>query len=211
MIGERHRCPNCRNPKSGERSVTFNSWDPRILASLPPDLTAEFPAELSHRNAISADVFALMRMCFNYGIGSKQFSHILLFLHHRYFSKLHVQYLDGLLAREKSHPAGLDGSYEAFSEFGDAQGYGGFAPSSSWLCMIYDRFIEDHGEQIDQKCAMCSADICAIDHSHKVCGTIRLVFSFLTDYMFGLDYKANIKGQWRGIFQCHVNSHQSLW
>jgi hypothetical protein len=61
-----------------------------------------------------------------------------------------------------------------FSEFGDAQGYGGFVPSSSWLCMMYDHFIEDHGEQIDQRCAMCSADICAIDHSHKVCGTMQL-------------------------------------
>ena len=125
--------------------------------------------------------------------------------------KLHIQYLDGLLTHEKSCPAVLDASYEAFSEFGDAQGYGGFVPSSSWLCMMYDRFIEDHGEQIDQRCAMCSADICAIDHSHKVCGTMQLVFMFLVDCILALDYKANIKGQWRDILQCHVNSHQLLW
>jgi hypothetical protein len=172
-------CINCSAPKQDIVIIDgpwFNSLDPHILASLPPDITAEFPAKLSHRNAISADVFALMRMCFNYGVGSKQFLHILLFLHHQYFSKLHIQYLDGLLTHEKSCPAVLDASYKAFSEFGDAQGYGGFVPSSSWLCMMYDCFIEDHGKQIDHRCAMSGADICAIDHSHKVCETMHLVF-----------------------------------
>jgi len=33
---------------------------------------------------------------------------------------------------------------------------------------MYDKMIEDHGTQIDQKTAMCSAEICAIDHSHKI-------------------------------------------
>jgi hypothetical protein len=139
---------------------------------LPTNLAAEFPAELSHRGAISADVFALMRTCFNYGVGSKQFSHILLFLHHRHFSQLHVQYLDGLLARAKQHQEESNSGYEAFSDFADTSGYGGFMPSSSWLCMMYDRFIEDHGEEIDQRCAMGSAEICSIDHSHKVCWLI---------------------------------------
>ena len=34
--------------------------------------------------------------------------------------------------------------------------------------MVYDSFIEKHGAEIDQKTAMLSADIIAIDHSHKV-------------------------------------------
>lgn len=167
MIGERHLCPQCKHPKTNAHSLTFNSWDPRILAMLPPALAAEFPAQLSHRSAISLDVFALMRACFNYGVGSKQFSHILLVLHHRHFSQIHVQYLDGLLSCQH----GTDDpttTYEAFSDFSDRAGYGGFVPSSSWLCMMYDAFIEDHGEQIDQKCAMGSGDICCLDHSHKV-------------------------------------------
>ncbi len=33
---------------------------------------------------------------------------------------------------------------------------------------MYDKLIEDHGTQIDQKTAMCSGEICAIDHSHKI-------------------------------------------
>jgi hypothetical protein len=90
MIGQHHICPQCRHPKTNEHSVTFNSWDPRILAMLPTNLAAEFPADLSHCGAISSDVFALMRTCFNYGVGSKQFSHILVFLHHHHFSQLHV-------------------------------------------------------------------------------------------------------------------------
>ncbi len=33
---------------------------------------------------------------------------------------------------------------------------------------MYDKLIEDHGMQIDQKTAMCSGEICAIDHIHKI-------------------------------------------
>jgi len=33
---------------------------------------------------------------------------------------------------------------------------------------MYDKLIEEHGTQIDQKAAMLPAEICAIDHSHKV-------------------------------------------
>src|SRR2546421_8768622 len=33
---------------------------------------------------------------------------------------------------------------------------------------MYDKPIEEHGTQIDQKTAMCSGEICAIDHSHKI-------------------------------------------
>jgi hypothetical protein len=35
---------------------------------------------------------------------------------------------------------------------------------------MYDRFIEEHKEELEQHTAMLSAEICAIDHSHKVCG-----------------------------------------
>ena len=170
IIGQRHRCPKCKNPRSGKHTVTYNSWDPRIHSMLPHELQAEFPAILSHRSAISADVFALMRSCFNYGVGSKQFSHILLGLHHRRFSHIHVQYLDGVLSRScrTDLDDGPQATYEAFSQFADTDGYAGFVPSSSWLCMMYDSFIEKHGPEIDQKTAMLSGDIIAIDHSHKV-------------------------------------------
>jgi len=77
MIGQRHRCPSCRNAKSNNQSVTFNSWDPKIVKSLPASLAAEFPAHLSHRNAIADPVLALMRTCFQFGMGSKQFSNCL--------------------------------------------------------------------------------------------------------------------------------------
>lgn len=170
MIGQRHRCLKCKHPRSGKHTVTYNSWDPRIRDMLPHEPQAEFPAILSHRSAISADVFALMRSCFNYGVGSKQFSHILLGLHHRRFSHIHVQYLDGILSRSNRTDLndGPQPTFEAFSKFADPEGYAGFVPSSSWLCMMYDSFVEKHGTEIDQKTAMLSADIIAIDHSHKV-------------------------------------------
>ncbi len=166
MIGQRHRCPQCRHPKSNEHSVTFNSWDPRIIAKLPHALAAEFPACLSHRNAIADSVLALMRTCFQYGMGSKQFSNCLQVLHHRYFDTLHAQYLDSILeSKGNSDPSK---TYQPFGTFENPLGYSGFVPSSQWLRGLYDKMIEDHGEQIDQKAAMCTGEICAIDHSHKI-------------------------------------------
>jgi len=86
-----------------------------------------------------------------------------------------VQYLDGLLARAKHHQEESDSVYEAFSDFADTSGYGGFVPSSSWLRMMYVYFIKDHREEIDQRCAMGSAKICSIDHSHKVCWLMDII------------------------------------
>jgi hypothetical protein len=146
--------------------VTFNSWDPRIIKQLPPSLAAEFPATLSHRSAIATSVLATMRTCFQYGMGSKQFSNCLHVLHYRHFDMIHAQYLHGLLGR-KVDPD-LSTSYQPFGVFSDHEGYSGFVPSSQWLREMYDKLIEEHGVEIDQKTAMCTAEICAIDHSHKV-------------------------------------------
>jgi hypothetical protein len=150
--------------------VTFNSWDCRITNMLPLELALEFPVELSHRNAISSEVFQLMRTCFNYGVGSKQFSHILRILHRCRFSQLHIQYLEGIIARSKSTVLCDDPTltYEAFSGFADSHGYGGFIPSSSWLCKMYDKFIEWHSPEIHQYMSVLMAEVCRIDHSHKV-------------------------------------------
>ena len=101
MIGQCHCCLKCKNPQSGKHTMTYNSWDPHIQDMLLYELQAEFPAVLSHQNAISADIFTLMHSCFNYGIGSKQFSHILLGLHHQCFSQIHVQYFNRILSCTK--------------------------------------------------------------------------------------------------------------
>ena len=166
MIGQRHHCPHCRNAKTNEKSVTFNSWDSRIVTKLPPALAAEFPACLSHRNAIADSVLAVMRTCFQYGMGSKQFSNCLQVLHYRHFDKIHAQYLEDVLSR--GHGSGPSIIYQPFGTFDDPHGYSGFVPSSQWLRGMYDKLIEEHGTQIDQKAAMLPAEICAIDHSHKV-------------------------------------------
>jgi hypothetical protein len=155
--------------------VTFNSWDHQILKQLPAALAAEFPACLSHRNAIAYSVLAVMRTCFQYGMGSKQFSNCLQVLHHRHFDTIHVQYLDGILSRKGDSDPST--SYQPFGTFNDPNGYCGFVPSSRWLRVMYDKLIEDHGVQIDQKTAMCSGEICAIDHSHKVGTFVSTVMS----------------------------------
>ena len=179
IIGQRHRCPQCRHPQTNQHSVTFNSWDPRIIKMLPSSLAAEFPATLSHRNAIATPVLATMRTCFQYGMGSKQFSNCLHVLHYRRFDTIHAQYLHGILSRKSDPNPSV--SYQPFGVFSDSLGYSGFVPSSKWLRGMYDKLIEDHGMEIDQKTAMCSGEICAIDHSHKV---VALRYLFLEGIHF---------------------------
>ncbi len=61
IIGYRYRCPTCTNERTGKcGTVTFRSWDSRVLDMLPAELRAEFPAHLSSRSGISKDVFHLM-------------------------------------------------------------------------------------------------------------------------------------------------------
>lgn len=50
LIGYRYRCRDCVHPISGKNTVTFRSWDPRLLAVLPMAVAAEFPARLTHRS-----------------------------------------------------------------------------------------------------------------------------------------------------------------
>jgi len=42
---------------------------------------------------------------------------------------------------------------------------------------MYDRFMEDHRHEFNQHTAMLSAEICAIDHSHKVCSYEAWLYS----------------------------------
>ncbi|KAG8937951.1 hypothetical protein FRC03_007736 [Tulasnella sp. 419] len=90
LIGMRYRCRKCVNPKSGKSTVTFLSWDPAILASLPPSLACEFPAKLTHRSGVSNQVFTLLRSCLQNGLGAKAFSDMLRTLHRRHFDMLQI-------------------------------------------------------------------------------------------------------------------------
>ena len=74
MIGYRYRCRTCVHPKTKKQTITYCSWDSRILAVLPPHLAAEFPAHLSHCSGISNTLFSWVRSCFAKGMGGKQVS-----------------------------------------------------------------------------------------------------------------------------------------
>jgi len=64
--------------------------------------------------------------------------------------------------------------YKSFLSFDNTSpcGFHGFVPSAAYLRDIYDDFMEEHRHEIDQMAAMTSGEICAIDHSHKVCHLI---------------------------------------
>lgn len=170
LIGYRYRCRSCFNPRTGKQSVTFRSWDSRILRLLPVHLAAEFPCRLSHRSALSESVLTWMRSCFQNGMGSKQFADALRVQHVLSYDNLHLQYLEFLARRRFTLGDWLGKKYESFLPFDDrtSKGRHGFVPSSPWLRDVYDEFIEEHQHEINQQTAMLPANICSIDHSHKV-------------------------------------------
>jgi hypothetical protein len=98
IIGYRYHCPSCLHPKSKKPTVTFRSWDSRILALLDHNLQAEFPAQLTHRSGITHHVLAFMRTCFQHGMGSKQFANALRVQHLQLHDELHLQYLHYLFS-----------------------------------------------------------------------------------------------------------------
>jgi len=168
IIGYRYRCRKCTHPKSGKTTVTFRSWDRRILNVIPPALASEFPAHLSHRSGISLSLFSWMRSCFNYGMGSKQFSDALRTQHVLRYSLLELQYLEYLASLPLDSFMGT--KYNSFPRYDDVTMTGPhlYSPTSTLCRDLYDRFIEEHYQEINQYTAMLPGDICAIDQSHKV-------------------------------------------
>ena len=135
---------------------------------LPPALAAEFPAHLSHRSSISNTLFAWMRTSFNYGMGSKQFSDGLRMQHLLQYDSLELQYLEHLATDDLGE--WLQHKYHAFPPFNDVTPIGPhlYTPCATTCRNFYDNFIDEHHDEINQHTAMLTANICAIDHSHKL-------------------------------------------
>ncbi|KAF5326444.1 hypothetical protein D9611_000570 [Ephemerocybe angulata] len=167
IIGFRYRCSQCSRSKPAGKNVTFRSWDSRILAVLPPALAAEFPARLSHRSAVDVDMVEWMRSCFQTGMGSKQFSDVLRVQHLLQYDKLHLQYLQHISKNTLDDWMGT--KYAGFLPFTDRSpaGFHGYIPGGQLLRTVYDRYIEQHGHHFDQHTSLLSAEVNALDHSHK--------------------------------------------
>ncbi|KAF8801127.1 hypothetical protein BYT27DRAFT_7227031 [Phlegmacium glaucopus] len=169
IIGYRYRCVNCLHPQMKKKMVTFRSWDRHILAVLPSALAAEFPAYLSHRSGMSKALFSWMRMSFSSGMGAKWFTDALVAEYLLRYDELHLQYLD-YIASNIMMNTWIGKKYQSFLPFHDTSpdGRHRFVPCSQWFWDMYDCFMEDHRHEFNQHTAMLSAEICAIDHSHKI-------------------------------------------
>ncbi|KAF8867530.1 hypothetical protein CPB84DRAFT_1859325 [Gymnopilus junonius] len=155
---------------SKKKTITFQSWDPHIFDVLLPALATEFPARLSHCSGMSSTLFEWMRSCFQNGLGSKQFSDALRVQHLLAHDHLHLQYVEHLALCQELLDAWTGEKYEAFLPFDDmsSRGCHGFISGSKWLWDMYNSYIEAHKHDFNQHMAMLTAEICAIDHSHKV-------------------------------------------
>ena len=101
-------------------------------------------------------------------MGSKQFADALRMQHVLRYDMMELQYLDHIAS------FALDGwlgqKFLAFPRFDDLSPLGPhlYTPHANLCRNFYDNFIDEHRADINQHTAMLSANICAIDHSHKV-------------------------------------------
>ncbi|KAJ7586237.1 hypothetical protein C8J56DRAFT_1052609 [Mycena floridula] len=195
MIGYRYRCGTCVNPKSNLRTITFQSWDSRILKILPRTLALEFPAILTRRSAISISTFNFMRSCFQNGMGSKQFSDALRAHHLQSYDTLQLQYLYEVARRSEISQWRGEKKFSAVQPFSDStpEGFHGFVPSGKWLRDVYDKFIEEHSHFFHQHTAQLTGEIIAIDHSHKITKQVLKING--TQVFIGLLTVTNEKGE----------------
>lgn len=171
IIGYRYRCRECVNPRTGKKgTLTFRSWSSAVLSKLPAYVAEQFPAILTHRSGISKVVFKMLRSAINSGMGPKKFSDALRAHHLLEYDILQIQYLEFLSDRDRTLDTWMGEKYLAFPPFEDRSpsGFHGYTPSANYLRNIFDSFIEQHRQEIDQNMAMRSCRVGAIDHSHKV-------------------------------------------
>ncbi|TEB19647.1 hypothetical protein FA13DRAFT_343031, partial [Coprinellus micaceus] len=168
VVGYRYRCPSCRHHKSGRHTVTFQSWDKRVLDMIGWPLAAMFSAKFTKRSGVSIPVFELMRMCFLNGMGAKQFSDTIRTLHLLNYDKLYLQYLSS----QASIPfwaRSEDFKVYTFPPYDDSGPMGphGYVPSATYFRKLYDEFIEEHRDEIMHHTSMLSLESGALDHSFK--------------------------------------------
>lgn len=167
IVGHRYRCvqDDCKK--------TYQSWSPSLLRVLPPALALQFTHRLTYRGGLTDRVATLMRSCFQQGTGPTPFAEMLQTFHYRHYDNLHLQYLQMVKIRKESPIFKLMGQLPAFGLFNDRNGYAGFVPSPLYFCMFYERFMDQHAEEMDQHMSMLTARILSIDHSHKVYTSVQ--------------------------------------
>jgi len=162
IIGQRYYCGDerCRR--------TYQSWSKAILDAIPQSLATHFTYSLTFRSGLTDRLVALLRSCFQRGMGPSPFAEMIRTFHIRRYELLHIQYLEMVKTRAQFATTGILALHRPFGTWADVDGYAGFVPSQSYFRAFYDALIEKHAPEIDQHMAMLPADILSIDHSFKV-------------------------------------------
>ncbi|KAF8328650.1 hypothetical protein F5887DRAFT_897466 [Amanita rubescens] len=162
IVGYRYYCglSECRK--------TYQSWAPPIMEVLPPAVAAQFPFHLTYRCGVTDRLIALLRSCFQRGIGPTPFAEMIRTLHIRHYEQLMLQYYELVRARKDPILSGLLPKHHRFGSWDDRAGYAGYVPSGRYFAGLYNIIMEKHAQEIDQRMAMLSCRILTIDHSFKV-------------------------------------------
>ncbi|KAL6304040.1 hypothetical protein BKA93DRAFT_749985 [Sparassis latifolia] len=114
-------CPACYRYYCGHPDChkTYQSWSPDILNVLPAPLAQQFTFHLTYQNGLSDQVVALLRLCFQRGLGPVPFAETLRTMHVRHFDRLHLQYLEMVKLCMPAVKTGLLALHEEFGAWDD--------------------------------------------------------------------------------------------
>ena len=86
---------------------------------LPPAVAAQFPFHLTYRCGVTDRLIALLRSCFQRGIGPTPFAEMIQTLHIRHYEQLMLQYYELVGARKDSVLPGLLPKHHRFGMWND--------------------------------------------------------------------------------------------
>lgn len=149
----------------------YKSWSPSIIKSLPGPVAVQFKFHLTHCSGLSHRIVALMRLCFQRGMGLSPFEALIRTLHRRFYKDLVIQYYEQVKIHYESASIQMKllAVHSHFGAIDNCNGYADYVPSGQFFRGFFNNFIESHVKEMDQQMVILSADILQIDHSFKVC------------------------------------------
>lgn len=157
LVGRRQKCNTCKKQ--------FNSYDPQVLARLPPRIRLLFPAFLTARSGIDRDLLGILCDAVSQSFGFQAFREMIYEFHTRMHQERTIMYYDLQNSMKNAHIFAT--AAIQFPDFESAD-YGGFVPSSRYLADVYIAYMEQYEPFMLAQMAKVSAEKLSSDHTHKV-------------------------------------------